>query len=151
MLRSKIAQANLSVQRGSQGEAGYTDAMDTQSIDPEIEQQLQAHGFHFTELQAVVESPDTGSIGSELNNASPQPTYPSRRKSDIASNMTFGAINTHTPESRSSQAQRPGYGSPEGQELDYINRSDFDQLFQNLTYDFSNIPDVQGGAFGSAR
>ena len=59
MLRVKLAQARLFLHFGSQNEENFNPSPNTNPIDPEIDRQLQAHGFHFTEPQELAESPDT--------------------------------------------------------------------------------------------
>ena len=50
MLQNKIAQTPLSLSNSIWGDIGFQDGVAVTSVDPSIETQLQADGFHFTEL-----------------------------------------------------------------------------------------------------
>jgi hypothetical protein len=141
MLQARLIQVNLTLNRSPGHAVGLHDVDSQILLDPEIEQQLQAHGFHFTELQGISESPDTASMGSEVQRASPQSTLPSGRQLDQHSPSNFGST-LKMPSSTSSHQQALDTlthhgGTAAG--MDYMDQDDFTGLFTGMTYDYGNV------------
>jgi hypothetical protein len=147
MLQARVMQVNIQHNQSPGHGSGLHDVESQMLLDPEIEQQLQAHGFHFTELQVMGESPDTASMGSEVQHASPQPMLPSGRRLDQHSPSNFASTMDMSAPSQQQALGTFTHNESAAADMDFMDQNDFAGLFTGMTYDFGNVagrPAVMG-------
>ena len=152
MLRAKLAQGRIFPHIGNQNEENFNPSPNTNPIDPEIDRQLQAHGFHFTEPQELAESPDTASLHSDRNNTSPQWAFVLGREGSSATYDVRADLSTSSQDQFSSQLSGTEWDSSGGEtsRLSHLSQPDFDQLFHGRSFDFHGIPEEYPGIFSHA-
>lgn len=156
MLQSKITQTRLSLDFGAQDDGMLQTDTASVFIDPEIERQLQAHGFHFTEFTGCEDSPDTGSLTSELHHASPQSTFLFGQVEEQQDSADYGPAaktSTSTQGQPRVQLSHPDWDSPGGGigAMDFSNFSDSNQMFQGMDYQFNSTAGGQSLFFDNTN
>ena len=134
MLASRISKDR---QRGSFDQSsnfGPPAAEDMNMMDLEIEQQLQAHGFDFTDPMAFGQSPDTESLNNEHIERSPQKSS-TRTQSQSQANFSPVAMLDHFPQ------PNPGPYND--------NDDNHRQEFADMNFSFNNFPSGDSASFGT--
>lgn len=121
-------------------------------MDAEIERQLQAHGFHFTEPLGPEQSPGTDSMTGDMNQVSPQ-SYPGssgvrdqqrlERHHSATAMGPQGSLANASPDWTSMQASNAGMG--------YSSLSPFSQMMPEMDFDFNALGVTQTQPFNKPQ
>ncbi len=138
MLNKRVA--NDRQQRGSGQSPGSLQSMtaDSKQMDFDIEQQLKAHGFDFTDPMVFGQSPDTESLSSDQVGRSPQ-QHSTQTLQQQQSNFSRGnQLETFLPPPQ----RRPGMQASSDQLRTTSGNlpSNFDQNFTDMDFDFNALP-----------
>lgn len=126
MLQNKIAQTPLSLDHNSRSDTGFRTEM-TMAIDPSIETQLQADGFHFTELPegSIMDFMETNTY-----DASPASIFPATWKQQVEPTEYCGFISGSPHDQNRDTYSHISHGSVYGSSASssHLANSNTDQL-----------------------
>lgn len=130
LLQAKIVRMQLLPGLDSPSSVTSRSAVNLPPIDPEIESQLEAHGFHFTDLGDFEESPETSSTMSDSYNTILPPAFLLNEPQRDLQSANYGAL---------LGGLQPGStawsSATESINID-LHAANIDEMFQGTNYDF---------------
>ena len=135
MLQAKLTRSQLSFDTGPHNVQFGMNSLATNRFDADIERQLLADGFHFTELSELGESPDVGSARSDLQQDSPygQDFDHSQLLRTSSGQTAHHSTHAQGPGSSSGQFSWNDVGSAD-MPFGYSSDQNFGTTFQQLDY-----------------
>jgi hypothetical protein len=152
MLSSRIVKIQQRASFGQSPGSAPRTSSDANTMDLEIEQQLQAHGFDFTDPMGLGQSPETESVSSERAGRSPQGNpLPLQQQSNFSPGAAMLDDFWQTSIQDGSPQHLPGlpHDSSQNQMPSDPFRGDFGPGLSEMDFDFNSLPTDSTMTFGA--